>query len=178
MNRMSGFTMIELMTVVVIVAILTAVGIPSFKYVTSSNRISTEINSLLGDLQYARTEAVKEGSTVTVCMRNTAGTGCNTSGTAWNNGWIVFSDTNGDGAVNTGEIILRVASPFTGSDTFTADNSFTKITFNREGFALTGLTGNVTIALTEPTSNPQWKRCLAITPIGALSTQKHGTGNC
>ncbi len=66
-KRMSGMTLVELLIVMMIAAILVGVGVPSFRYVTNSNRMSGEINNLLGDLQFARSEALKEGQTVTIC---------------------------------------------------------------------------------------------------------------
>src|SRR5579862_5580193 len=103
----AGFTMTELIVTVSIVAILLAIGIPSFKYVTVSNRISTEVNALLGDIQYARSEAIKEGLPVTVCASNNA-TSANPTcslGIAWQGGWIVFLDSNGNQAVDPGEVV-------------------------------------------------------------------------
>ena len=63
----AGFTLFELVIVMLIVAVMAAIAIPSFRYVTTSNRIASEVNQLLGDMRFARTEAIKEGQTVTVC---------------------------------------------------------------------------------------------------------------
>ncbi len=67
MKVSAGLTLVELMVVITIVAVLLALGVPSYRYVTSSNRVSSEVNALLGDLMFARSEAIKEGATVTVC---------------------------------------------------------------------------------------------------------------
>ncbi|MFK9866802.1 Tfp pilus assembly protein FimT/FimU, partial [Escherichia coli] len=64
MNRQAGFTLTEVMIVTTIVAILFGIGLPSYKYVTTSNRVASEVNALLGDMQFARSEAVREGQTV------------------------------------------------------------------------------------------------------------------
>ena len=98
---------------------------PSFRYVTNSNRIASEINGLLGDLQFARAEAIKEGRTVTVCV-STDGATCANS-TTWQSGWIVFSDPTNVGVVDAGETILRVQTPFTSTDTFLASNTVSAI---------------------------------------------------
>src|ERR1700692_469062 len=89
----AGFTMFELVMVMTIVAIIAAIGFPHFKYVTASNRISSEINGLLADLRFARTEAIKEGLPVTVCASANQQT-CDGSANAgsWTSGWIIFSD--------------------------------------------------------------------------------------
>jgi type IV fimbrial biogenesis protein FimT len=177
MGRTHGFTLTEVAVTMSIVAILLAIGIPSFKYVTVSNRISTEVNGLLGDMQYARSLAIKEGLPVTVCS-STNGTSCN-GGAAWQGGWIVFLDSNGNQIVDPGEAIMRVQNAFSSTDTFIPDNgTFSAITFNREGYASTSATVIVTLELHDSTNNAAWTRCLAITPVGMLSTEKAAVGNC
>jgi type IV fimbrial biogenesis protein FimT len=175
----AGFTLIEVLTVITIAAILMALGIPSFQYVTNANRISGEVNGLLGDMQYARSEAIKEGQTVTVCSSTdptAAAPACN-GNTVWQNGWIVFSDVNGNGTVDPGDTILRVQRAFPVGDTFNSNNAMTEVTFNREGFAL-GLANPVTVTLHAAVPNASSTRCLQITIVGQLITESSGTGAC
>ena len=54
----SGFTLIELLMTITIAGIIAMIAIPSFRYITNSNRIASEINGLLGDLQFARAEGI------------------------------------------------------------------------------------------------------------------------
>jgi len=186
-----GFTMTELVTVMSIVGILSAIGIPSFKYVTASNRMSAEVNSLLRDLQYARTEAIKQGLPVSVCPSLNASSSnpsCDTTlPSAWQIGWMVFVDATGSGSWQTGDPVLRVQTAFTSSDTFVADNNTTNVvTFNRLGYGSigAGVSGPVTLLLhnSPPPVNSNWTRCLAITPVGMVTTQRvtspQPTGNC
>jgi len=170
---MSGVTLIELLIVITIVAILMGIGVPSYRYISTSYRISGEINGLLGDVQFARAEAVKEGQNVTVCVSSD---GLTCAGTAWQAGWIVFSDptsaktTNGNAA-----LVLRRQAAFTGSDTFS--NAATgALIFNREGLA-SGLlsSGGALIPLHEPTGNVNWTRCLQLTNVGAAFVVQHTT---
>jgi type IV fimbrial biogenesis protein FimT len=174
MKRQTGFTITELMVVVAIVAILMGIGVPSYRYITNSYRMSAEVNGLLGDLQYARSEAIKEGQWVTACA-STNGTQC-TGGTAWAGGWIVFSDVNGNATFGAGDTLLHVQGAFAGNvpDTFNATNNVTAITYNREGFARTAA-GFVatTISLQDSTNNAAWRRCLVIAAATPLSTQTH-----
>jgi len=182
-QRMSGFTMTELVIVMVIVAVLAGIGIPSFKYVTTSNRMSSEVNELLGDMQFARSEAIKEGQPVTICSSanpTSVTPQCigATDGAVWNTGWIVFLDTNNNQSVDPGEAVLRVQPAFTGTDSFLASNpKFYAATFNRAGYAPTGLTATVLVALHDSTDTTQWTRCLAVTPIGSATTEKYGQGS-
>ena len=170
--------MVEMVVVVCIVGILLAAGVPSYRYVTTSNRVAAEINGLVGDLQFARAEAIKEGQTIGVCASNDGST-CIGAGSTWTSGWIVFMDTNGNGVYDSGTdpAPIRVQRATTG-DSMVADSSTTTVLFNREGFA-TGLPGaGLTIRVHEPTGNRGYTRCLAITIVGAMSMQKYGTGNC
>jgi type IV fimbrial biogenesis protein FimT len=120
--------------------------------------MSAEVNGLLGDLQFARSEALKEGNGVTACV-SADGATC-TGGGDWSPGWIVFSDPNSNATVDAGppaERVLKVRSAFIGRipDTFRANpNTVTAVTFNREGFATTAA-GFVTttVTLQESTNN-------------------------
>ena len=106
-----------------IAAILLTIAVPSFRYVTNSNRIAGEVNGLLGDLQFARAEAVKEGRYVTVCI-STDGQSCVANATTWQSGWIVFSDPTDLGVNGVGETPLRVVQKtFSSSDTFVASQN-------------------------------------------------------
>ena len=181
MRRHGGFSITELMVVVAIVAILLGIGAPSYRYITNSYRMSAEVNGLLGDLQYARAEAIRQGQYATACV-SSDGVSC-TGDTDWAKGWIVFSvsDPNNNQTVTAG--VLRVQGAFTGTtpDTFIADSNVTAVTYNREGFATTaaGFAGT-TLTLHDSTANSAWSRCLVITAVGLMTTQTHvsNPGTC
>lgn len=171
-KRMSGMTLIELLVVMTIAAILIGVGLPSFRYVTTSNRMSGEINNLLGDLQFARSEALKEGQTVTVCS-STDGNNC--SSTSWELGWIVFSDPTA-AQTTANNLALRVQKAFLGGDTLKFDNAINAISFNREGFAnepLAFAPPALTATLHDKKATRAWTRCLVVT-AGRVATEQSG----
>lgn len=180
MKRQKGFTISELLVVMAIVAILLGIGVPSYRYITNSYRLSAEVNSLLGDLQYARAEAIKEGQTVIVCASIDGATCANNS--VWQEGWIVFPDYNNNGQIDPGganpEPLLHVQAAFTGRipDTFTpSNNAVSAVKFNREGFATTAA-GFVTTTFTlvdGGTGNPTWTRCLQLNAVGMATTLTH-----
>ncbi len=168
-----GFTLTEMIVVMAIVAILLGIAIPSYKYLTTSYRMSAEMNNLVGDLQFARGEALKEGNAVTVCISSDGAT-C-TGGANWNQGWIVFSDLNSSYAVdNANDRVLKVQAAFTGVTPDTFGSPVAAVKFNREGFATTAA-GFVatTLTLTESTNNNAYTRCLQLSPTGMLTSMSH-----
>ena len=111
MNKLYGFTLVELLVTLTIAAILLAVGVPSFRTVIQNNRLITGTNDLVSVLNFARSEAVTRGIRVTVCKSSDQAT-CDTSSNGWEQGWIVFTDENNNAAYNPtatpAETLLRV----------------------------------------------------------------------
>lgn len=116
MNRSRGFTLTELIITVAIVAIVLAIGIPSFQGMMRNNRVAAHTNEFLSSLNLARSEAIKRGWRVVLCPGN-ATTGC----AGWGgNEWMVFVDadangndildeaTDNNGQWDNGEVILRI----------------------------------------------------------------------
>jgi type IV fimbrial biogenesis protein FimT len=177
---MTGVSMVELLIVLTIAGILLGIGASSYKGITTSYRISGEINGLLGDMQYARSEAIKQGQNVVVCVANSAGNDCAANDTHWQDGWIVFVDTSVTNAKTTSgnaALVLRVQPAFTGvgtgsSDTLT-DGVTSNVSIDRAG-TMGGAAGAV-IPLHDSTNNPTRTRCLQLTNGGNVSVQQPST---
>jgi type IV fimbrial biogenesis protein FimT len=168
--------LLELIVTIGIAAILAAIAVPSFQYVLNDNRMSAEVNDLLGAMQFARAEAIKEGNDVVVCA-STNGTACS-GATAWQSGWIVFSDPDNNGTFEAGETILQYHNAFGGSDTFApADGTTSEVQFSRDGFALGLQAAGVYLELHNSTDSSAYTRCLQISIVGALATVPYG-GSC
>lgn len=121
-----GFTLIELMVTITILAILTAVAIPSFNSTLINYRLTSISNSFVASAQLARSEAIKRNSRVTLC-KSANGADCTTAG-GWQQGWILFHDIDNNAVKGPTEAIIHteVALPANFSMTF-VDNyiSFT-----------------------------------------------------
>src|SRR5262245_25530334 len=99
-----GFTLLELMTAISVMAILLSIGVPSFIQIIRNNRITAQTNELVAALNVARNESIKRGIPVSVCSSTNSAT-CAGSGT-WGTGWIVFTDTGAAGSVTAGDEVL------------------------------------------------------------------------
>ena len=67
-RRTKGFTLIELMVTLAVLAILATIGIPSFQRLAAEYRVSSQANATQAALQFARSEALKRRGDVVVCQ--------------------------------------------------------------------------------------------------------------
>jgi type IV fimbrial biogenesis protein FimT len=93
--RAIGLTLLELLLVLAMMAVLTALAAPSFRSLWVQRSVSLAAEALLGDLRYARSEALKRARPVLVCQSSN-GASCTRDSAAWAAGWLVFVDSNGN----------------------------------------------------------------------------------
>lgn len=132
--RQSGFTLIELMITLVIIATLLAVVAPAVRDIRKKNRIETSAHSLFTSLIFTRSEALKRNSQVVLCKSNN-GADC-TVGSEWHEGWLVYADADSDSAPDPNEV-LRIGAALENGDTlYISGTSFTdQIAYNVDGSA-------------------------------------------
>lgn len=176
---LGGFTIVELMVVVAIVAILVALGAPSFSDMMRRNRLSAAASALQVSLSLARSEAVKRGSDarVTVAANTTAG--------AWTNGWTVFvdgtgtanggiaptADTTGATAVTRVEVVAAPTGPISTGQT----GSLNYFTYNGVGrlITTTGASANRSFWFFDDISE---RYCLVLSVTGRVRSTRVASG--
>lgn len=132
----SGFTLVELMITVIIVAVLLVVAVPSFYSIIKNNRLRTQADRLVTTFQLARSEAVKRNIDVIVCPSSDGSTCAGN----FAEGWLVFADLDGEGDLDTGgapDPVLRVdqglAVGYTVTGTDGTSDYATNITYYPDG---------------------------------------------
>lgn len=133
-----GFTMIELMVVVVVLSVLLTVAVPSFESVMNANRLAGASNELMASLQTARMEAVKRNARVALCLSanandDPADVKC---GTANVDGWIVFTDVNKNGTYDkASDTVLRTSTVSSNVQVLSSATPAGVVVFRSDGFA-------------------------------------------
>ena len=104
-SRAPGFTLVELLTAMAVMAILAALATPSMARLVDSTRLTSYSNGFLAAMYQARSEAIKRNGPVALC-KSANGRGCAVNG-GWEQGWIIFHDTNNNGTADAGETIVH-----------------------------------------------------------------------
>ncbi len=137
-----GFTLIELMIAVSILAVVMLLAIPDFNSMIRNNSIASMNNTLLSALNFARSEAIKRGVSVSVCATQDAN--FSACGSAWNIGWIVFvNPTAGNALANPALRVDRITDQ---NATIAASPNVGIATYTSTGFPTTA-TGNVSFTI-------------------------------
>ena len=124
-----GFTLIELLVTLTVAEVLLGIAMPSFSSFVRDSRLTTETDTLLYDMNQARSEAVKLDTTVALCASNDRTT-C--SGT-WTDGWIVLCTANCPPGLGGSPAVLLIAPPITSGNTVTEQSGAVTVNFSSTG---------------------------------------------
>jgi type IV fimbrial biogenesis protein FimT len=178
-HRSGGFTLIELMLGISVLGILLGIGVPAYQGMIRQNRLAAQTNELLATAAMARSEAVKRGSTVSICPAATDGSNACSGDASWSNGWILFNDDDGDGVYDGGVELILQRWPTSAERRMTITNAGrTSLTYRGDGGTTLGA-GVTTTFLVAPESgycnNAQGARNVTVTATGRVNAVKR---NC
>lgn len=168
--------MLEILIVIAIAAILVAVAIPSLQDTVSRNARDSIQLDLMTSLALARSQAVSLSATVSVCHSTNQSSCSNTAGADWDAGWLVFSDFDSDGVLDSGDgdTVLQVHPAANGivgiellnSSNATLSNEFVR--FNDDGF-LDNSSGGAYFKFCDPDNIAANSRAIWISNTGRAS---------
>lgn len=167
-----GVTLPELMTTVCISGILASVAVPGFKNVITESRTASIANQLVAALNYTRSEAIKRGQQVTIKHKGT-------TTRVWEDGWDIFTDANGDGAMNNADELLKTYETLPEGYTLRTGGTYaswvayvaTGNSRGSSGFA------NDRFMLCDGSRDTRQSRPTIINKVGRVRTEK-GTATC
>ncbi len=122
-----GFTLLELMVTLTVVAILGVIAVPNFHTFVLNERRDSIVDALTASLQYARNQALNLNEKTTLCAGQP---GISCTGGAWSSGWEVVQVPAGASTVLLAAHVIQVAST---APTIRAVNSSTGMTFTGNG---------------------------------------------
>lgn len=100
-----GFTLVELLLVLLLIAITAVWALPSLGTTLQNSRLRAGVHHLVGGLHYARAEALSRGEWVSVCPSRTA-LSCD-SGNQWHPSFMAYLDRNQNRRFDDGDLKLR-----------------------------------------------------------------------
>lgn len=118
-----GFTLLELMVGITVLALVLGIGVPTFTEMVRNNRQTAAVNQLVTSLNLARSEAVKRRIRVSLCPSNAAQDACDAAA-SWSQGWLIFEDDSGTaGTLDGSDEILQTERPTQGGFVYTTTAS-------------------------------------------------------
>lgn len=166
-----GFTLVELMIVLVILAVILTVVLPGFSSVFLSTRLSGYTNELVSGLYLARGEAVKRNAPVRMCT-SSDGLICDDT-VPWDRGWILL-DQDGN--------VLK-AQAATSNDFYIQETGAVHtLEFDGTGIMSDWTPAAATLPLTfricRDSPPGHQERTLTVSLVGKTSVQTTTTGSC
>jgi type IV fimbrial biogenesis protein FimT len=164
-KRTLGFTLMELMVTVAVLAVAVAIAVPAYTNMIINNRLAGTINEFVTSLHLARSEAIKRGVNVRACA-STDGVSCATTGD-WEQGWIVM--------VEGSSTVLNVYPSLNEGETLIKTGLQTRVVrFDGNGMAA-GFNGTVTLC---PRDNEARKaRGVILSNAGRIQLAEDGDGD-
>lgn len=151
-----GFTLVELMVTLAIVAILAVTALPSLRGLVNSNRLRAAANETIATFQSARIAAIRANRRAVACLSADPNAAVPTCRAAGATGWIVFVDSNRDRQYTANERLIRRAA-VTGNVQLLGSATFNNaVTFNADGMARDagGSLLNASVSVCLPASEP------------------------
>lgn len=169
-----GFTLVEMVVTVAIVAILLGIAIPSYNETILNMKLTSYANNLVASILLGRSEAIKRNAVVSLCV-SSSGTAC--TGGGWEQGWILMCRTTDSkicDPAGAGTIVIQTQPPLSTGWKLSEAAALTTIAFQPTG------TGATSADLTVCRSSPlgAMERHVMISTTGRPSTSKTTAGVC
>ncbi|MDE1143319.1 MAG: GspH/FimT family pseudopilin [Paraburkholderia tropica] len=174
--KFAGFTLLETMAVIVLFATCVTAAVPTFAAWRMRDQVDARANALLGTFSYARSEAIRRKTRITVCRIDAArrclatGKACPSGLADWSCGWAVVAEQAG------ANVLLRAQPAL---DEIAIASTLTALTFTPPAGQTIGSLRNFDIAprvTTASTRSAAWRRCLRVAAGGRARVSEGACG--
>ena len=131
---MQGFSLIELLVALAIVALLGMLAIPGFRNLVRDVEATAAINGIVGQVQFTRSAAIMARRTVTLCPGRPPQCGRRNS---WHLGSFAFIDYNRNGRFDGADKIVKEFGPAAEQGEFTWRSFRNRTSLSIRGTGLT-----------------------------------------
>jgi type IV fimbrial biogenesis protein FimT len=174
--KRNGFSLIETMVVVVLLAMGAVVATPSFVAWRVRDEVNARANALLGTFAYARNEAIRRKVRITVCRIDlarhclAANKACPSGAADWSCGWAVMAESSGS---------MRPLRVQPAHDDVAIASQLTAITFTPPAGQAIGVLRSFDIApraVATAMRGAPWRRCIRIAAAGRARISEGACG--
>ncbi|WP_034475252.1 GspH/FimT family pseudopilin [Aestuariibacter salexigens] len=158
MRKQYGVTLTELLITIAIVAILVTVVVPSVRDLIIQQRIIAELNELSGLVQLARSQAIDQHVSITLCPSKDHSR-CSSN---WNHGKILFNDADGNRVRSESEELLHAVKHISKYNLLSGPKN--NIVFRQAG----DIASPATLLLCDKDNNAEFARALTISLQGRV----------
>lgn len=132
-NPQRGFTLYELLITVIIVGVVLSFGLANMSDFTRNSRMTATANDMHSTFHQARSESARTKTNTTICASSNPMAAAPQCGNDWNDGYIMFTDINGDISVDPNEVVIKRQGRVETGITLTAANGATYFSFSGTG---------------------------------------------
>ncbi len=173
-----GFTLVELLVVMVLVCVLLVVGVPALRHLFHAVLIQHEAARLMDAIILARSESVERNVPVSLCPADTSTGSASGCAGIYADGWMVFTNPDRDAAFDPArETLIKVFAPLSPYYTLTNRSGLRslddQLTFLPDGTSRR----SITLMLCAPPGTGVESRSVVLNRVGRPRLAK-GWGQC
>ena len=155
-----------MMTTIVVLAVMVLIALPSLAGLVRSSKVRGAQSELISSLMLARSEAAKRGVTVSVAAS------VPTSGSEFSAGWTVWIDANANGAIDSGETVIRSYPDIGTALSISSSASAVPISFASTGFLTPATAVNFKVCAKNDTTKGY---AIGLQPVGLADINDQAT---